>query len=262
MRLILVAAVLALASSATPAWAFDHSHGLLAEVLQAHVRAGRVDYAGLQRQPHSLRRYRDQIAALTPADLAGFSRSQQLALWINIYNAGVLASIVDNYPLSRGSLTGLAFPSNSIWQIPRVFKRKSHGVAGVAYSLDAIEHEILRPNFREPRLHMALVCAARSCPPLRSEPYRAEILDAQLNDQARQFLGDRQRGLQIDRESRRIEVSAIFKWFGEDFAAGKDQTRGVLNFISQHVDAKTRLELASMRQPRIVYLDYDWTLNE
>jgi hypothetical protein len=262
MRLTTALALVAMAVYAAPVTAFDHGHSLLAQVLSLNVKEGRVRYAEIKAQPEALRRYLDQIANLAPAEFEKFSRPQQLALWINAYNAGVLASVIENYPLSRGSLVGLAFPANSIWQIPQVFKRKSLRVAGLAYSLDDIEHQIVRPRFREPRIHMALVCAARSCPPLRNEPYLAEILDAQLTDQTRSFLADRTHGLRIEPELQRIRVSAIFKWFAPDFAAGGDEARGLGEFVGKYVDAATRSEIARLPAVRWRYLSYDWTLNE
>jgi hypothetical protein len=237
---------------------FDQQHGQYAQVLARVVRGGAVDYAALQRDRKLLDSYRAQLAAVTETALAGWTRDQQLAFWINAYNAGVLATVIDHYPITRGSLVGLAFPANSIWQIAGAFKAARHEVAGRARSLDDIEHRILRPRFREPRVHMALVCAARGCPPLRAEPFVSDRLDAQLDDQTRAYLSDRAHGFSWDSAAKRLEVSSIFKWFAEDFAAAG----GVRAFVAQHIGDPVLATAVGDANNSLRYLDYDWSLNE
>jgi len=111
------------------------------------------------------------------------------------------------------------YPSNSIQQISGAWDRPRFVVMGEKRSLDEIEHKIIRAEFEEPRIHMALVCAAVSCPPLRREPYRGAGLDAQLDDQARRFFADL-RNLLIDRERGEVWASRIIGWFADDFAPG------------------------------------------
>lgn len=243
---------------------FDHQHALLAGVLARHVRGGRVDYAALQRDRAGLDRYVRELAAVTPAVAASWSRDPQLSFWINAYNALVLQTVIDHYPIRRGSLVGIAFPANSIWQISGAFKEARHRVAGRRVSLDDIEHRIIRPTFKEPRIHVALVCAARSCPVLRAEPYVAVRLGAQLTEQARRFAADRTHGLRAAPARRGVEVSSIFKWFGEDFAplGAGDETRGVLAFLAAHGDDPELLPRLRDETTPVRYLDYDWTLND
>jgi hypothetical protein len=237
---------------------FDHEHSRYAEVLARVVRAGAVDYAALQRDRKLLDNYRTQLAAVSEATLGTWARDQQLAFWINAYNANTLATIIDHYPISRGSLIGLAFPANSIWQIPGAFKSARHRVAGRVRSLDNIEHDVVRPDFREPRVHMALVCAARGCPPLRAEPFVSSRLNAQLDDQTRNYLGDRDHGLSWDSGTKRLAISTIFKWFADDFASAG----GVRGFVAQHVGDPRLAAAVRDTSNRLRYLDYDWTLNE
>ncbi len=245
---------------------FDHAHARFERVLRAHVRQGQVDYAALQAERATLDGYLQELAALDAATLAGFSREQQLAFWINSYNALVLRTVVDRYPIKGRTLVGVAFPANSIWQVPGAFGERRHRVAGRLLSLDDIEHRTIRPQFREPRVHVALVCAARSCPPLRPEPYRAATLEAQLDDQARVFMADRIRGLRLSSVADALEVSTIFKWFGEDFAplGGGDVQVGIRAFAARHApaaDAELSRRLAASRT-KLRFLDYDWTLND
>lgn len=261
---LLMLAVLLPPSVGVAASPFDHQHALYGEVLKRHVRNGLVDYAALQRERAPLDRYAAQLAAVERKVVDDWSRDERLAFWINAYNALTLRTIIDHYPIRRGSLIGVAFPSNSIWQIPGAFKEARHRVAGQRLSLDDIEHRIIRPSFSEPRIHVALVCAARSCPVLRAEPYVAVRLGAQLTEQARRFAADRTHGLRAAPARRGVEVSSIFKWFGEDFAplGAGDETRGVLAFLAAHGDDPELLPRLRDETTPVRYLDYDWTLND
>ncbi|MGB3613516.1 MAG: DUF547 domain-containing protein, partial [Elainellaceae cyanobacterium] len=156
----------------------------------------------------------------------------------------------------------------SIRDIPGVWKIRKFDIAGDAKTLDTIEHGVLRKDFDEPRIHAALVCAAISCPPLRSEPFRGEALDAQLDDQVNQWLASGQ-GLVVDQESDRVAISSIFQWFGEDWVPqyendqfpGSDTEKAVLNFVSDYVDPETKAYLEGDTY-EVTYLNYDWSLNK
>jgi hypothetical protein len=253
------------ADSAAPARpaGFDHEHARFARVLGQSVRSGRVNYAALKADRRELDAYIAELAAADAAALAAFSRTQALAYWLNAYNALVLRTVIDAYPISGRTVVGLAFPPGSIWQISGAFRAARHSAAGRRLSLDDIEHRIVRPQFADPRVHVALVCAAHSCPPLRGEPYRAAALSAQLDDQARRFLADRERGLSVQAGGR-IEVSSIFKWFGEDFAslARGDQDRGIREFAARYVADPALAATLRAAEARHSYLDYDWRLND
>jgi len=243
---------------------FDHDHGDFAPLLRQYVNDGHVDYAGLKRERAALGLYTRAVGAVGAKALAQFTRDEQLAYWLNAYNAFVLATIVDHYPIEGRSLVGLAFPANSIWQISGAFKGKRFQAGGRRVSLDEIEHEIVRPGFREPRVHMALVCAAKSCPSLRNEPYRAAVLDAQLDAQARAFVADIDKGVRIDESRNEVRISTIFKWFAEDFVApdaGQSHS-GVTDFVASHSGDPARAALLRSGRLRVIHLDYDWTLNE
>lgn len=257
-KMMILGVALAASEAAVAALAFDQAHGQWSVVLQQTARDGRVDYARLKKDRVALDTYRALIAAVKAQTLAAWPREQQMAFWINAYNASVLATIVDHYPLSRGTAIGLAFPANSIWQISGAFKSKRHGVAGRLRSLDEIEHEILRPGFREPRIHMVLVCAARGCPPLRNEAFVGIRLEQQLDQQTRAYLSDTQHGLRWQSKPSRLEVSSIFKWFASDFAA----SGGVREFLAKY--AADGALVAALRDPanKLRYLSYDWTLND
>lgn len=162
------------------------------------------------------------------------------------------------------------YPKNSIRQISGAWKEVQFRVMGESITLDTIEHRMLRAGFDEPRIHMALVCAALSCPMLRNEPYTGDNLEAQLEDQSARFMAVDTR-FRIDREPGIVRLSAIFDWFGGDFIprygtgdpAGKrsEKTQAVINFVSRYVGEKDQEYLAADNY-RIKHLDYDWSLNE
>ncbi|MCR4295249.1 MAG: DUF547 domain-containing protein, partial [Elusimicrobia bacterium] len=150
--------------------------------LSAHVREGRVDYAGLKKDSAGLDAWLAAAAALDENEFKGRSREQRLAFLINLYNAATLRLILDRYPIASIRDIGPAWDPNKAWKLPAV------KVFGRTVTLNQVEHEMIRPVFNEPRVHFALVCAAKGCPPLRSEAYDGSRLDAQLDDQARLFL--------------------------------------------------------------------------
>jgi inosine-uridine nucleoside N-ribohydrolase len=244
---------------------FDHEYAAYAAVLHDFVRPPRVDYAALQRGRASLDAAVAAFAAPSEADVAGWTREQRLAFWINAYNVLTLRSIVDHYPI-RSSWFALP-PRNSIRQIDGVWTRASWRAAGRTLSLDDIEHTILRPTFREPRVHFAINCASVGCPPLLGEPYRGVTIDAQLDGAARGYLA-RPQGLRI--EGRTLRVSRILEWYGEDFvpafapdAAGKpDRVAAAVRAVVARFGPPAAAELARKASTLVRFLNYDWSLND
>ena len=229
-----------------------------ADVLQTYVNdQGLVDYAGLQANREQLDRFNQSLGAVTPETYASWTEAEQIAFLTNAYNSLTLQSIIDRDPLPK-----------SIRDISGVWNRRKFTVAGKEMTLDNIEHDTLRKDFNEPRIHVALVCAAISCPLLRNEPYLPETLDAQLNDQTVKFASS-PHGFSLDRENKRVYLSSIFKWYGKDFEPtygienqfeGNDKQRAVLNYFSPVLDSATQTFL-KQEDYRVKYLDYDWSLN-
>lgn len=243
----------------------------LARVLRDHVDGqGRVDYRRLEEQRADLDAYALSVASLDPRVYGSWSEARKIAFWCNTYNALTLQVILANHPI-RSTLHGLTHgaPSNSIRQIPGVWDEVEFTVMSRPKTLGEIEHEILRKQFHEPRIHFAINCASKSCPALRGEPYRAESLHTQLEDQVHRFLSD-PANFHVDEITGDVHWSAIFDWFGEDFVAdwlpaagfgdGGDAQRAALAFVAAHVDPTTAEHL--LRGPKVHVLDYDWTLNE
>jgi hypothetical protein len=231
------------------AYAFDHAHATFAEVLQGHVRAdGRVDYAALKQNPQKLLQYLETMAAVDEAAFRSWDEKQQLAYLINLYNAQTLKLILDHYPVESIRDIGMLFMGPWDMQIVPLFGRK--------VSLDYVEHGILRKQYQEPRIHFALVCAAKGCPPLRREPYAAEKLEAQLEEQGRIFLATPHKN-HIDSQKKTVYLSPIFKWFKKDFQAKHEN---ILDFIVPYLPADIATEITDQKYD-VKYMDYDWTLN-
>ena len=201
------------------------------------------------------------MARISEEQFNSWTQSQRLAFLINLYNAATLKLIVDHYPVKSIKDIGSLFKGPWDQPVVRLF--------GKTTTLNHLEHDILRKQYSEPRVHMTLVCAAKGCPRLRSEAYLAEKLDEQLDDQSRGYLSSPV-GLNVDRKKKVVYFSSIFKWYGEDFVAkysptsgftGLDKTeRAVANFCSGYLISADR-DFLSTGGYSVKYLDYDWSLN-
>ncbi|WP_019506397.1 DUF547 domain-containing protein [Pleurocapsa sp. PCC 7319] len=230
-----------------------------AEVLQSYVdERGLVNYEGLKADRQQLDRFNKSLGKVTPEQYNSWNEPDKIAFLINAYNAFTLQSIIDQDPLK-----------DSIRDIPGVWKKRTFTLAGEQKTLDNIEHDILRKDFNEPRLHVALVCAAKSCPPLRNEPYLPEQLDAQLEDQTAQFVAS-PHGFRLEQQAQKVYLSSIFKWYGKDFEEtygiddqfdGNAKQRAVLNYLSTQLNPEARQYLEN-GDYQVEYLDYDWSLNK
>lgn len=259
---ILLSAILLSWAGAVYAAEFDQTYAGYEALLKRYVADGRVDYKGLKTDTTALDLYLDSAAGVEEAHFNQWAEPERLAFLINLYNAATLKLIVDHYPVKSIKDIGSIFKGPWAQPVVRLF--------GSAITLDNLEHGIVRKQYSEPRIHLALVCAAKGCPTLRSEAYTAEKLDAQLDDQSRRFLAS-PAGLRIDRGSKVVSFSSIFKWYGEDFVAGfsppsgfsgLDKTeRAVANFCSGFISASDGDHLKAGGYS-VKYLDYDWSLNE
>jgi uncharacterized membrane protein YdjX (TVP38/TMEM64 family) len=219
-------------------------HSAFDELLKTIVSPGGwVDYDALRADSEKLDRY---IAALGDVPFDDLGRNEKLALLLNGYNAFTLRLILDHYPVKSIKDISAAQRWDAVrWKIGR------H-----VWSLNQIEHEQTRPNFREPRVHFALVCAAIGCPPLRSEAYSADRIEEQLEDQAR-YVHDHDRWFRYDETANVARLTKLYQWYGGDF----EQVAGsVLKFASSYAPALNSA-MAAGREPRIVWIDYNWSLN-
>ena len=235
----------------SPGPRFDHSS--FDTVLKAHVVSGLVDYDAFAASPE-FTQYLASLARFNPRTLPP---DDQLAFWINAYNAYTIQLIIKHAE------------RQSIRNINKTLFLKAYGpwkerlavVGDTAYGLDQIEQGIIRKEFREPRIHFALVCAAMGCPPLRSEAYTGARLDEQLNDQGRVFLLGSPDKNRVDVATRTVFLSQLFKFrdYQKDFGGSRE---AVARFISRwYPDGPDKQLLESASWDRFEYTDYDWTLN-
>lgn len=240
-------------------------------VLQKWVSPNGVDYTGLQKDRKSLQKAIEKLSRVPEEAYRRLEEKEKIAFWVNAYNALTLSSVIEAYPVEKKNLFGGGEPGG-IRDIPGVWTRSRHLLLGKRYSLDDIEHRILRKEFVEPRIHLALNCASKGCPPLRAEAYTGEKLEEQLEDQARRFLSD-PRNFQWDPEKKEVRVSKIFDWFGKDFTSrygsplelekhGKKEA-AVLHFAALYAPGGSpRLWLKRFQMVQLKFLDYDWSLND
>ena len=216
---------------------------IYAELLGKYVKNGLVDYQGFKNEEARLDRY---LRVLENTDAKSLSRDGQFAFYINAYNTWTIKLILTGYP-GVTSIKDLGSFFSGPW------KKKICRIDGEVISLDRIEHKVLRPTFKDPQVHFAINCAARSCPPLRSEPYQGAILDQQMDEMASAFINDPSRNRL---EGNTLYVSKIFDWFEEDFNGD------VVGFILKYAKGGLKKKLESKKGDIVIkYLDYDWSLN-
>jgi hypothetical protein len=242
MALVLTA-LLAPIGLPEPACGDGVDQSIYAELLSNYVKAGRVDYAGLKINQGRLDQY---LRALEQVEPGRLNREEAFAFYINAYNAWTIKLILSGYP-GINSIKDLG----SLFQSP--WKKEFVRIHGKTLSLDQIEHDILRPRFKDPRVHFAINCASKSCPPLLSEPYRGDRLDAQLTRVTTDFLNQ---PANSRLESHQLWVSSIFKWFAEDF------DHDVVGFYLKYAQGDLKQKLQAVRDRiELKYLDYDWSWN-
>ncbi len=223
------------------------------QLLKRHVRVhspfNQVSYVGFKKDSKELSVYLQTLEQVSKEKYQSFSANERLAFLINAYNAWTIQLIVKNYPVKSIKDTGSFF--RGPW------KQKFFNLFGELSHLDRIEHEILRKEFQEPRIHFAIVCASKGCPPLRNEAYIASRVEDQLENQTKAFLKETERN-RFDGKT--LFLSSIFKWFSGDF---EKKSGSVRNFVGQWM-GKDEKEIAQIKNEMtpIQFLDYDWTLNE
>jgi uncharacterized protein DUF547 len=226
----------------------DFDHSAFDRLLKAHVVDGMVDYDAFARAS-GFPAYLDQLARAQPETL---SSKEQLAYWINVYNAYTIQLV--NAHKERKSIRNIN-KTLGVLKAMGPWKEEMVKAGGKTMSLDHVEHEIIRKRFQEPRIHFALVCAARSCPPLRREAYAGERLDDQLDDQARIFIAQSPDKNRVDVARATAHLSPIFSWFKDDF--GPDLGR----FLARYVPDGPERKLLESGKFKIVETPYDWSLN-
>jgi hypothetical protein len=231
----LVASVSLARAENSPKWVETYKN-----LLGNYVTDSGVKYAAWKNAPADMRALQQVVDAIAQEKISGLNRNEQLAFYLNAYNAWILHEALAKYPTE--SVKDLLFT---------FFITKRIKVAGEKMSFDNLEKGIIRKKFNEPRVHFALNCASRSCPPLNPQPFQGENLDVQLEKVSVAFVNS-PRGVDYHPEKNTAALSAIFNWYKDDFKA----VGGPLAFINK------RRTPALPNDVQINYQDYDWSLNE
>ncbi len=207
------------------------------KIFKEYVRDGLVDYPALKKNRAKLDKV---IKYLSKIDSLEFSdKNQELAFWINTYNILVLHSVIEVYPIkSPMDVTGF-------------FDQQVHSVGNKKLTLNDIENKIIRPKFNDARIHFALVCAAVGCPILIDRAFFGETLDQQLKQKSMESLNN-EKNVRVDKKSKKIFVTEIFKWYKDDFTGGG---KTIIDFINKYHDEQIPADFS------INFIPYDWTLN-
>jgi len=225
---------------------FDHSK--FDQALKKYVDdKGLVDYNSIAKDTG----FSEYVQSLQSARVEEFSRDGQLAFWINGYNAVTIDKVIKKKP--KKSVRETFIPG--VWTATKFFTSREHIVAGKRLSQDDIEHEILRKQFKDPRIHFAIICASMGCPPLPRLAYTEKNVQTRLEEETRKYLNS-PRGTRIDRAENTLHVSKLFDWFATDFIQKSGST---LAFMRLYLNEETLSFLE--RDPKFSYLEYNWALN-
>lgn len=251
---------------------FDQTYSAYGKELAKFVeKDGTVHYKKWQADQAGLDRFIDEIANLSPSELKHFSPDERKALWLNAYNALTIKVVLAHYPISGNESQ---YPADSFRQIRSCWECQKFNIAGTPTTLYDIEHERLRHDFRDPRIHFAVVCASRSCARLSADPFVGKNLESRLDQCTRDFFADAA-NLAVDPVSGRVGVNKIFSWFTLDFAAKAGFTRKtfpppadeeiIASYASYYVPSDERKVLCGYlkdKKLKLEYLPYDWSLND
>jgi hypothetical protein len=234
-------------------------------ILDTYVRDGFVYYRALKAERSRLDSYVTQLASVKTDQM---SREGQIAFWLNAYNALVLKTVVEHYPIQGRAAQ---YPQRSIRQIPGAFERTQHQVGGRTITLDQIEQSVLS-SFHDPRVYFAIARGSVGGGRLRSEAFIPEQLEAQLSDVAREC-ASRPECVQVDRDQNRLNASAIFSWREQDFVSAYGSVakepfqersgieRAVLAFVWPRL-LTTEKDFLAKNEWQMAYKPYDWALND
>ncbi len=222
-----------------PVTAFDV--GTWDTLLGAYVVDGGFRYAALAGDEDARARLAEVVSAIGSAAPDEWPRDAQLAYYVNAYNALTVSAVVERWPLT------------SVMNVEGFFDAVAHRVAGQTMTLNALENDIIRARFGEPRIHFAVNCASVGCPALMPTAFTADNLEAQLAAGAQAYVRGTSR---LDRRRRRVAVSKIFEWFATDFEAGG----GVRAFLVAQLEGDDARFVENART-RITHFDYDWNVN-
>lgn len=237
ISLFITAALIASAS------AFDHTHSSWSYLLGKHVKTTGVDYTTFVKDNSEVDSYLKTLEDVSRSDFNGWTGPNQLAFLINLYNAATIDLVLEHYPIRsfKDEIGGKEGP----WKV-RFVK-----ALGKTYTLDEIEHELIRKYYAEPRIHFAVNCASEGCPPLRNEAFTGAKLEGQLAEQTKSFLAKKDANYF---DGRTLHLSSIFDWFKEDFIK---KSGSVEAFVAPYFSGSN-----IKKGTPIKYTEYGWSLNQ
>jgi len=239
---------------------FDFTHSLWTDVLatyrtsQGYVRYHQLkaDLGDIERNvTHPLMRYLSGLAEVRPEQFDQWQRKHQMAFLINAYNAFTVKLVVTRYPVKTIRHIGTIF--KSVWK-----KEFFSLLDGKIQSLHAIEHEYLRPIYKDPRIHAAINCASASCPKLQPLAFQGDKLEGQLESAFKEFLSDEKLN-RYESAKETVYLSEIFEWFANDFTP---RYGGYLNAISALGPPAAKQTIEKSNNLKVEFIDYDWSLND
>ena len=234
---------------------FDQSHKTWSIFLQKNItisgHASKVNYKAIKTNSKELENYLANLEVITQSQFKNFTKNEKLAFLINAYNAFTIKLIVDHYPVK--SIKDIGGFLGNPWKL-KFFK-----LFGESKNLDNIEHDMIRNWFNEPRIHFAVVCASVGCPSLQNVAFTRENLDQLLEKAALNFLTDFNKNQYLS-DKKQLNLSSIFKWYGDDFVK---KNGSLENFLATRITSDLEQQKSILnKESSIVFLDYDWSLNE
>lgn len=225
-------------------------------VLQTYVdSAGFVDYKGiLENEKKTIYALVDQLNQFSPKSHPKKFKTKkaEMVYWINAYNVYIIKTIIDEYPIE--SIKDITLIGALIW-------KRGHAIGGEELSFDNIEHDILRKQFMEPRIHFAINCASYGCPILQNEAFTTKNLEHLLKKGTVDFFNG-ERNFRIDHDEKTVYLSSILDWFSEDFY-NEDKNETILDFVVRYAPKEIAAEVEKIKSDYSVsYIPYDWKLNE
>lgn len=248
----LIAAAIVTCLASTPIIAAEPDYTPWTEILHTYYNPSKgMDYERLRKEDYTT--LTTLVETLSKVDVSSLDENEQLAFWMNLYNVSTVKLITDNYPV--GSIRDLS--TDPIIRL-NVFGKEFIPLGNRTVSLNWIENEKIREGFRDPRIHFAINCAARSCPPMRQEAFTGDKVQEQLSDQATRFLNQNS---VVERKGDKatVRVTKIMDWFEDDF---EDWGGGVVPFLRKYLSGDAAKMLAGASDVNVKHNDYDWDLND
>ncbi len=214
------------------------SHKPFNDILKTYVSKGKIDYAGLKANEADFKKFEDYVDAVASAKVEG-TNDAKLAFYLNAYNATVMKAVIERLPLE------------SVMKVDGFFNKVNHKIGGKEMTLDFLENKVVRPEFKDARVHFGLVCGAKGCPPLKNKAFTEKNVQSQLEKNAKAFIPS---ATKIDGD--KVTTSKLFEWFADDFKTAEGSVEKYLaKYLPKHK------ELLESGKAKIGFTEYNWALN-